>query len=72
MPSHPDRVRRNYVDPPDGPRARALTTGQTVVCVRCGRPDHPGHEAWMGHPFEAPVSITDNGFTANVIEGEEH
>jgi len=71
MPCHPDRVRRHYVE---SPAERRLTTGERVCCVRCGHPDQPLHDLWMGHPFEAPgpMSITDNGFTANVIEGDEH
>lgn len=71
MPCHPDRVRRNYVE---SPAERRLTTGQRVLCVHCQRPDYPSHLAWWGHAFQAPgpMTITDPGFTANVIEGEEH
>jgi len=71
MPCHPDRVRRHYVE---SPAERRLTTGQPVTCAKCGKPDYPSHELWMGHTFvpPGPMAITDEGFTANVIEGEEH
>jgi len=72
MPCHPDRVRRHYEV--DSPQTRVLTTGQRLLCARCGRPEYPSHALWWGHVFEAqsPMAIGDTGFTANVIEGEEH
>jgi len=59
MPSHPDRVRRHY-DP-----APVILVDRPEHCTACDRYHLPpvGPEC----PYDA---ITDNGFTANVIEGE--
>ena len=74
MPSHPDRVRRNYepeINARGGPKAQSV-----LVTCDC---DHPEHCAACDRYHLPPVgpecpyrAITDTGFTANVIEGEHH
>jgi len=78
MPSHPDRVRRHYrPDPPRFPLNREILEGEPV-CAVCGSGQGTHVLSERGHAFVTRVrggrgvAITDEGFTANVIEGERH
>jgi hypothetical protein len=72
MPCHPDRVRRNYEDREPLTKAPAYnqTRGDSVLtpCPECApwrRPSDTNAEQLHRRSI-------DNGFTANVIEGEQH
>jgi len=69
MPSHPDRVRRNYL--PDA----GCTTCGSVECAHVQR--DRGHAFTWRRPSDTAAEqlrrrTSDTGITANVIEGDHH
>jgi len=72
MPSHPERVRRNYgPDRPTVPANRHLREGEPA-CTVCGSGKSTHVLSERGHPFVRTRLRAVDGVTANVIEGDHH